>query len=109
MSKTNRRVVETHNFDWKDYRIEVRYCPSWSRSYEEVYGEGMAHLEIISPEEPRRALPVSETGYISHFTPARFVEDEGGPVAFAQNWLDEAAQSPKWEKLEAASRQMSLL
>lgn len=103
------RTVETHHLDWQGYRIEVRYCPSWSTSYEEIYGEGMAHLEVISPEDPRRPLPVSETGYISHFTPARFIEDEGGPVAFARGWLDEAAKSPKWKALEAAARQMTLL
>lgn len=109
MSTTNRRAVETHQLDWQGYRIQVRYCPSWSPSYEEIYGECMAHLELMSLEEPRLPLPVTETGYRSHFTPAKFIDDEGGPIAFVQSWLDDAAKSPKWKELEAASRQMSLL
>lgn len=109
MSKANRKAVETHQLDWRGYRLEVRYCPSWSPSYEEIYGECMAHLELMSLEEPRLPLPVTETGYRSHFTPAKFIDDEGGPIAFVQSWLDDAAKSPKWKELEAASRQMSLL
>lgn len=109
MSATNRKAVETHQMDWQGYRIQVRYCPSWSPSYEEIYGECMAHLELMSLEEPRLPLPVTETGYRSHFTPAKFIVDEGGPVAFVQSWLDDAAKSPKWKELEATSRQMSLL
>lgn len=109
MSATNRKAVETHQMDWQGYRIEVRYCPSWSPSYEEIYGECMAHLELMSLEEPRLPLPVTETGYRSHFTPAKFIDDEGGPIAFVQSWLDDAAKSTKWKALEAASRQMSLL
>lgn len=109
MSTTNRKAVETHQLDWRGYRIQVRYCPSWSSSYEEIYGECMAHLELMSLEEPRLPLPVTETGYRSHFTPAKFIDDEGGPVAFVQSWLDDAAKSPQWKELEAASRQMSLL
>tara|TARA_R100000005_G_scaffold49016_1_gene23507 strand:- start:1509 stop:1838 length:330 start_codon:yes stop_codon:yes gene_type:complete len=109
MSATNRKAVETHQMDWQGYRIQVRYCPSWSPSYEEIYGECMAHLELMSLEEPRLPLPVTETGYRSHFTPTKFIDDEGGPVAFVHSWLDDAAKSPKWKELEAISRQMSLL
>ena len=109
MSATNRKAVETHQMDWQGYRIEVRYCPSWSPSYEGIYGECMAHLELMSLEEPGLPLPVTETGYRSHFTPAKFIDDEGGPIAFVQSWLDDAAKSPKWKEHEAASRQMSLL
>ena len=55
------KPYETYQLDWQGYRIEVRYCPSWSPSYEEIYGECMAHLELMSLEEPRLPLPVTET------------------------------------------------
>ena len=89
--------------------IEVSYCPNWSKSHEEIYGERMVHLEIRVLDEPRSPLPMIETGYQSHFTHAKAIENEGGPVAFVEGWLEEAAQSPKWKELEAASRQMSFL
>jgi len=101
--------TEIHRLDWQGYRIEVRYCPSWSKSYEEIYGEPLAHLAIETLDPPRSPLPMTETGYRSHFTPAKVIEDEGGPVAFVRGWLDEAAQSPIWREQRAAARQMSLL
>ena len=103
------KPYEAHQLDWHGIRIEVRYCPSWSKAYEAVYGEGMAHLAIEALDPPRSPLPMTETGYRSHFTPAQVIEGEGGPEAFVKGWLDEAAQSPKWKEQEAASRQMTLL
>jgi len=103
------KPYEPHQIEWRGVLIEVRYCPSWSKSHEEIYGERMAHLEVMSLDEPRRPLPMTETGYRSHFIHAKTIEDQGGPVAFVRAWLDEAAQSQQWKDLEAASRQMSLL
>lgn len=53
-------------------------------------------------------LPVTETGYRSHFTSREAVEAEGGPVAYARKWLDCEAMSDAWKAREAAARQMSL-
>lgn len=103
------KPYESHQLDWHGIRIGVRYCPSWSKAYEEVYGEGMAHLAIETLDPPRSPLPMTETGYRSHFTPAKVIEERGGPVAFVLGWLDAAAQSPKWKEQEAAARQLSLL
>ena len=33
-----------------------------------------AHFEFTSPHEPRRRIPVSETGYRSHFAPMHEIE-----------------------------------
>jgi len=103
------KPYEPHQIEWRGVPIEVRYCPSWSKSHEEIYGERMAHLEIEVLTEPRSPLPMTETGYRSHFIHAKAIEHEGGPVAYVRAWLDEEAQSPKWKELEAASCQMSLL
>jgi len=56
----------------------------------------------------RAVLPVTETGYRSHFVPREEVEALGGPVAYARAWLDHAARSPAWAAHMAASRQLSL-
>jgi len=68
----------------------------------------MAHLECrtISPEKAR--LPITETGYRSHFTPAAIIEDGGGPVAFVQKWLDSEVQSPEWQDYLEEQKQPSL-
>lgn len=103
------KSYQTHRLDWRGIGIEVRYCPSWSAAYDEIYGEPLAHLAIETLDPPRSPLPVTETGFRSHFIPARVIDEEGGPVPFVLGWLDEAAQSPRWRQLEANSRQLSLL
>jgi len=40
------KPYEPHQIEWRGLPIEVRYCPSWSKSHEDIYGERMAHLEI---------------------------------------------------------------
>jgi len=58
---------------------------------------------------PRGApLPITTTGYRSHFLPAEELATEGGPVAFVTAWLDREANSKAWEKTEFAWRQLSL-
>ena len=59
--------------------------------------------------EPLKApLPVTETGYRSHFVDSGVVESFGGPAAFVQAWLDQEALTDEWRLLESASRQMAL-
>ena len=102
------RIIETYQIEWRGIAIEIRYAPSWSRAYLEVYGKPMAHLEVDSMEPARAELPITETGYQSVFLPASAFEDEGGPVAFVQAWLEAEAESESWKQREDASRQMSL-
>ena len=49
--------------------MSVRYHPYWTRGLA-PYG----HFEFRSPCEPRRRIPVSETGYRSYFAPMHEVE-----------------------------------
>jgi hypothetical protein len=48
--------------------IVVRYRPRYFVSAD------YAHFEFTNPHEPRRRIPVSETGYRSHFSPMHEVE-----------------------------------
>lgn len=60
----------------------------------------------MAPE--RAPLPITETGYKSHFCDRREIEAAGGPVAYALAWLDMAADSKTWREACAARRQLSL-
>ncbi len=99
---------QTEQFVWRDITIEVRYCPDWSPSYAEIYGYPLAHLEIESVNPLKAALPMTETGYRSHFCGAPLIDEEGGPLAFVRAWLEQAADTPEWKAQEAAARQFSL-
>ena len=100
--------IETHTIVWNGIRIEIRYCPSWSESYERIYGYPLAHLELETIDPKRAPLPVTQTGYRSHFTRPDAIAEHGGLVAFARAWLDEAAKDSKWLEREAARKQLSL-
>lgn len=65
-----------------------------------------AHLEVRS--ETGEPLPISETGYRSHFLPREAVEEYGGPVEFVKAWLDHDAAKPAWKKYVQERRQLSL-
>ncbi len=95
---------DNHRLEWNGHVIEVRHCRSWSKSYERIYGYPLVHLEVRSTVP----LPITETGYRSHFTGADEIEAAGGAIAFIRSALDEAAKDAAWIKQEAASRQMAL-
>ncbi|MBN8997707.1 MAG: hypothetical protein J0H94_21065 [Rhizobiales bacterium] len=97
---------QTYRLDWRELEIEIRYCPDWSGAFRKSCGEAVAHLEIESL--CRSPLPMTGTGYRSHFVGARLVDEAGGPLAFAEAWLEQEAGTPDWKSGEAARRQMSL-
>lgn len=57
---------------------------------------GTDHIEIESIKPTRAPLPVTETGYRSHFISALELINAGGPVAFVRAWLDQMAMSKEW-------------
>jgi hypothetical protein len=101
-------AYQIHRLQWDGITIEVRYDPDWSPSYRDVYGYPLAHLEIEAVKPAKSPLPMTETGYRSHFGSADDVAAEGGPVAFVRAWLEHAAQSPAWKAAQEARRQLTL-
>lgn len=92
---------QAYRFQWESIEIEATYSPiKWGV---------VAHLEIESIQPPRAPLPITETGYKSHFHPCGTVEANGGDVvAQIVAWLDEEAAKPEWRAYAAQSRQGEL-
>jgi hypothetical protein len=90
--------------DWEGIPLLIRFCPDWLQSSR--YGLDVAHVEVES--KGRVALPITETGYRSHFTSGASVEAEGGVLAYVRAWLDHEAQSSAWLEHCAQERQLSL-
>lgn len=88
---TRQTGYEANAITWEGIAIEVRYCPQWSACDD---GLGYAHLEIVS--NGRTQLPITETGYRSHFVTATDIEAEGGAIDYALKWLNEASQAKTW-------------
>jgi hypothetical protein len=52
--------------------------------YEPHWMTDVGHFEFRSPREPRRPIPISETGYCSHFAGMADVEAAASPQDFAR-------------------------
>ena len=102
------RRIETFAASWNGIRLVLSWEPRWL-DLNEDYGFDTAHLQIEAVEPERAMLPITETGYRSHFTAAETVTAMGGPVAFVLAWLDQEAASPVWKARAEAARQLTLL
>jgi hypothetical protein len=92
---------QVYRFTWRGIDIEVTYDP-------DGYGV-VSHLEVRSIEPPRAPLPITNTGYRSHFHEHGTVEQNGSDVvALVKVWLDDEAAKPEWQRYEQASRQGEL-
>ena len=92
---------QTHSFTWQGIDIEATYTPrKWSV---------IAHLGIRSIVPAGAALPITSTGYRSHFHPIGTVEANGGDVvAQVTAWLDEEALRAEWQAHVNRSKQGEL-
>lgn len=83
---------------WEGRRLTIEHHEAWIA--------GADHLAIRSMD--REPLPITETGYRSHFLSGEELAARGGPVAYVIAWLDDAARTAEWKAYVAASRQLSL-
>lgn len=92
---------QIYRLTWQGIEIEARYWPrKWGVT---------AHLEIESVRPERAPLPITGTGYRSHFHQPGTIEALGGNVIVQViAWLDEEAASPEWREHADASRQGQL-
>ncbi|MBL4616597.1 MAG: hypothetical protein JKY46_02795 [Robiginitomaculum sp.] len=64
---------QTYRLNWQGIEIEARYSPNNHNV--------IAHLEIKSINPEREMLPITDTGYLSHFHEIGSIErDHGGDV-----------------------------
>jgi hypothetical protein len=89
---------QTFTLTWEGRRLTIEHHEAWIA--------GADHLAIRS--EDREPLPITETGYRSHFFSGEKLAARGGPVAYVTAWLDDAARTSEWKAYVAASRQLSL-
>ena len=88
---------------WRGIALRIRFQPQFLSGALET-----AHLEVWSVAPEKEPLPITETGYRSHFVRRQNIEDLGGPVAYVLGWLEAEAKSPTWKAADFARRQLSL-
>lgn len=101
------RHIEHFEATWNGIQLSISWEPRWLNLSDD-YGMDTAHLQIEAIVPERAMLPITETGYKSHFTTSSVVAGMGGPVACVLAWLDQEAATPVWQQHVAASRQLAL-
>lgn len=87
----------THTITWQDIPVTIRYNSTWPIAGHTV------HLAIESANKAR--LPMTETGYKSHFVSPAEIETYGTAKAYVHAWLNEASHSDDWCEYVASQRQ----
>lgn len=93
--------ITINQVTWCGITIEVIYFPKkWN---------SIAHIEVRSINPEKAQLPITETGYKSHFLPIGVIESYNMTATdFVMEWLDRESQTDKWKNLEEATKQLSL-
>ena len=85
--------------EWERRTIRLSYTPRrWTV---------IDHIEIVATD--RQPLPITDTGYLSHFFgPVEPSLNLDEVTAFVVDWLSEQAKSEPWQEHLERSRQLSL-
>ena len=82
--------MEQHIITWRSVEVEITFTP-------EKFGMN-DHIELRTKNKEK--LPVTETGYRSHFMDKGTVAEHGGAVAFVTAWLDHEAERTGWSNAQ---------
>ena len=63
--------------------------------------QGTDHIEVDSIKPRKAPLPITATGYLSHFIPALQLINAGGPVTLITAWINTEARGKAWQKQAA--------
>lgn len=96
------RLIVTE-FEWQAIAIQLLYRPQWSKGI-----GNMSHLEIQVVDPESTPLPITETGYRSHFFTSEEIYTEAELIAHVQDWLEEEALNPKWQATQQQRQQLNL-
>ncbi len=101
------RTIQIETLQWEGITIEVSYEAEWL-GFRRGSAMAMAHLQVRSVAPQRAPLPITETGYRSHFVHPDEVNEFGRPVAYVEAWLNSMARSAHWLSYITQAKQLSL-
>ena len=101
----NQAKPQTLAFEWQDeyqtVRIEVTQEINWcNRQFD--------HIEIRSVAPKSQPLPITETGYLSRFTPTGIYSNIDEATEAVKDWLHEKSQTSEWRSYIDRQRQSTL-
>lgn len=90
----------TLHFEWDNVKIELCY-------QHKRFGV-IDHIEIRSIDPAHAPLPITQTGYRSHFISDDELQDFDSPLDFVQTWMRVEAAKPHWMGQSHTPAQYSL-
>lgn len=91
----------TYKILWRDIHIVIRHELDY-------LWKGTSHIEVHVVRPKRAAIPITESGYRSHFIPTLELINAGGSVTFVTAWLNREEKSKAWKERDFKSRQGDL-
>ncbi len=101
MDKISKRIPSTTRGQWQHVAFRVRHTPDYLI-------EGTDHLELLVLRPKREPLPITDTGYLSHFVDGRDVPNAVVALAFFLKWIGREARSKRWQTADNKRRQLDL-
>ncbi len=99
--KTTARKPPTLKLVWREMTCRVRHTPNY-------LSKGWSHIELIVQKPKNAPLPITATGYLSHFLDENLLKRAGGPVQFFLDWIERESHSKQWAAIEFKWRQGDL-
>ena len=75
---------ETQKITWDGIEIEVRWSPDYLNFDSETR---LGHIAIETIVPKKHPLPITETGYRSHFIHPDEIAEYGGVLNFVEDWI----------------------
>lgn len=96
-----KRKQKIHSLTWHGTLLAIHHTP--------LYFGHADHIEVLVKKPAKAMLPITETGYRSHFIDPEDLANEGGAVLFVQAWLEREAKTVEWQKRESKLAQLDFL
>ena len=96
-----KKTLTSHKLIWRDVTCRVRHTPNY-------ISRGWTHIEIIVVKPKGAPLPITETGYRSHFMAPLDLINAGGPVTYVTAWIEKESRGKAWTKAAVVKAQGDL-
>ena len=84
-----KKRITTYRIEWRGIRLVLRHQLDY-------LWPGTSHIEVTVVTPQHAVIPITETGYRSHFIGTLELINAGGAVTFVTAWLDREAKSKSW-------------
>ena len=100
-TSAKRSKKATQRFTWRGVEMTASHEPNYM-------SEGWSHIELRVVRPKGKPVPITNTGYLSHFLDEDDLKAAGGPAAFFLAWLEREAGSKAYKKALAKWAQLDL-